>query len=296
MLADKGKVSIIIPTYNRANTLNRSVKSVLNQTYENIEIIIVDDCSNDNTEQMVKNWKIDKVKYYKLEKNLGACVARNKGIELATGDYIAFQDSDDEWLPEKLQKQIEKLEMTNTLVTFCALNFINIDKSNITKIPSKDVSSITNMAEELLYENFISTQTILGKKEVFKDIIFDEKLPRFQDWDIAIRLAKKYKISYIDEPLVNLYLQKDSITKSNKKGYDALLILYKKYKEDIEKNNNLTYLFKRKTAVILFKLGGNAAKELKDCLKMKFDFKIFIYYLSCITKTNKLLNKLKNRR
>ena len=95
-------VSIIIPTYNRENKLERAVESVLEQSYQYIEVIVVDDCSTDNTVTLMGKYKDDeRVVYYRLEKNSGACVARNKGIELSKGDYIGFLDSDDIFLPKK---------------------------------------------------------------------------------------------------------------------------------------------------------------------------------------------------
>ena len=99
-------VSVIIPTYNRGRLILDSINSVLNQTYKNIELIVVDDCSTDNTEEILKSINDSRIKYVKLEKNSGACIARNKGIELSTGEFIAFNDSDDLWITTKLEKQL----------------------------------------------------------------------------------------------------------------------------------------------------------------------------------------------
>ena len=98
-------VSVIIPTYNRKESLLRSVESVLNQTYKNIEIIIVDDNSSDGTSEKVQEISDNRVDYIKLERNSGACAARNTGIRNAHGDYIAFQDSDDYWYPDEYQSE-----------------------------------------------------------------------------------------------------------------------------------------------------------------------------------------------
>jgi glycosyltransferase involved in cell wall biosynthesis len=104
------KVSVIIPTYNRAGLLKRAIQSVLNQIYQDFEIIIVDDASTDNTENVIESFKEHRIRYIKHESNKGAAVARNTGIKFANENYIAFQDSDDEWLPEKLEKQMEIIE------------------------------------------------------------------------------------------------------------------------------------------------------------------------------------------
>ena len=101
------KVSIIIPTYNRADVLSLSVQSVLQQTYADFELLIVDDGSSDNTDIVVESWHDDRIRYLKLPENKGVAAARNEGIRQAKYDYIAFQDSDDCWMPDKLEKQMD---------------------------------------------------------------------------------------------------------------------------------------------------------------------------------------------
>jgi len=100
-------VSVIIPTYNRAHLVGRSIQSVINQTYQDFEIIVVDDGSTDNTEDIIKEFqkKDKRIKHIKHNKNKGGSAARNTGIRAARGEYIAFLDSDDEWMPTKLEKQ-----------------------------------------------------------------------------------------------------------------------------------------------------------------------------------------------
>lgn len=122
-------VSIIMPTYNCAKFIEESIESVLSQTYKNWELIIVDDCSNDNTEDIVKRYceTDDRIKYLKLDVNSGAAIARNKGIEQARGKYIAFLDSDDLWMDGKLEKQISFMEENN--YNFTCTDYMQIDES-----------------------------------------------------------------------------------------------------------------------------------------------------------------------
>ena len=101
------KVSVIIPTYNREKLVPRAIQSVLDQTWQDLELIVVDDGSTDRTEQVVSGFTDDRIRYVRLDKNSGVSHARNIGIESAQCEYIAFQDSDDEWLPEKLEKQMQ---------------------------------------------------------------------------------------------------------------------------------------------------------------------------------------------
>ena len=110
----KDLVSIIMPSYNTAKYISDSINSVINQTYENWELIIVDDCSTDNTDEIVNEFLKDKrIKYFKNEKNSGAAISRNKALREAKGRWIAFLDSDDLWVPEKLEKQIKFMEENN---------------------------------------------------------------------------------------------------------------------------------------------------------------------------------------
>ncbi len=112
-------ISVVIPSYNRATLIGRAIESVLQQTYSNIEIIVVDDASTDETESVVKRIKNDKLHYIKLKKNGGACKARNVGIRASKGEYIAFLDSDDIWNTDKLEKQMKILQEKKAKVVAC---------------------------------------------------------------------------------------------------------------------------------------------------------------------------------
>lgn len=293
IINDEKKVSVVIPTYNRAGTIKRSIMSVLKQTYKNIEVIVVDDCSTDNTDEIVRKIKDDRVKYYKLKKNSGACVARNFGIEHSHGDFIAFQDSDDEWYDNKLEIQMNELLNSDCDLVFCSLSRIKEGKKTGKIVPKKLIDCSNNFTKQLLMENCISTQTILARKYVFNEEKFDPTLPRFQDWDLMIRISKKYKIKHVDIPLLNLYIQSDSITKNPKKALTALNIIYDKNKKEIEKDAKIVYSFNVKEANFLFENQDDCKNQLKKILKQKFNIKIFIYYMSCLTRTNKLILKLK---
>lgn len=218
-------ISVIIPTYNRSELIGKSIESVLSQTYEPMEIIVVDDFSTDNTKEFVLSLKNKKIKYVLNKFSKGANGARNTGIMMAEGDYIAFQDSDDIWLPTKLEKQINLMAKDKEIdMNFCSLNVIN--QKNRT-IPRRAVKK-EEIKEKLEKGNFISTQTIFMKTQVAKEILFDENLKRFQDWDFCIRVSEKYIIKHLDEVLVNVELQKDSITKKVD-GLEAIYQLFTKH-------------------------------------------------------------------
>ena len=184
-------VSVIIPTYNRVHLIRRAIQSVLNQTYQDFEVIIVDDGSTDNTEEVVKSFNDPRIRYIRHEKNKGAATARNTGIKAARGKFIAFQDSDDEWLPEKLEKQMKVFENTPAKVGVVYTGFWKIENNKKIYIPFSWVKQKEgNIHKELLKGNFVTTQSIVARKECFKKAgMFDEKLPRFQDWELVIRLS-----------------------------------------------------------------------------------------------------------
>jgi glycosyltransferase involved in cell wall biosynthesis len=229
-------VSIVIPTYNRARLLRRAVQSILNQTYQNFEIIIVDDCSNDNTENVVKSFPDERIRYIRHEKNKGAVVARNGGIKAARGEYIAFQDSDDEWLPEKLEKQMKAFENGPPNLGVVYTSFWLIDGSTKTYSPPSYVKRTEGEIHDALLEvNFIGTPTVVVKKECFEKAGLFKSLPRLQEWDLWIRISEHYSFSHVNEPLVNAYLQPDSISRNTNAFIIARKYILEKYFEEISK-------------------------------------------------------------
>jgi glycosyltransferase involved in cell wall biosynthesis len=211
-------ISVIIPTYNRANLIEKAIKSVLKQTYQDFEIIIVDDGSTDNTEEIIRGFKDKRVKYIKkYKKNRGISVARNIGIKIARGKYIAFLDSDDEWFPEKLNKQIKILQdgSPELGVVYSISCYIDESGKNINKLRnSKKVEGY--IYEDLLGKNYVGTpSTVLIRKECFHQVgLFDDLLNAQEDWDMWIRIAKYYRFALIKIPLVKYRLHPNQISKN----------------------------------------------------------------------------------
>ena len=226
----KDKISIIIPTYNRERLINRSLYSVLNQTYKYIEIIVIDDCSTDNTQKVVHNIKTKRIRYIKLEKKKGAAYARNLGIKISKGKYIAFQDSDDVYYYNKLERQIQNLRINKSNFDFCKINIYINNTYNYTIPSNKREKNIIKgeIINELCKGNFISTQSILVEKNIIKQYLFDNNLPRFQDYDLVLRMIPKVKVSYTNEVLADLHLQNDSIGSSIENLKNAVKIIYNK--------------------------------------------------------------------
>lgn len=226
-----GGISVVIPTYNRGHTIEESIRSVLNQTLQPKEIIVVDDFSTDNTEEIIKKINDPNVIYVKNKMSKGANGARNTGILLATEKFIAFHDSDDIWFPEKL-----KYQMRTMIEKSCDLVFCNMVCGKFI-VPQTTVDG-DNIYDQLKAGNLISTQTILIRAEIAKLNLFDEELMRLQDWDFVLSLLyKKIKIGYCDKVLVEQRLSTDSITNKNKL-LDAYKHILKKHPEIANKGYN----------------------------------------------------------
>ena len=238
------KISIILPTYNREKIIGESIKSCLNQTYKDIEIIVVDDCSTDNTKEEIEKIKDMRIKYIKLPTHKGACYARNVGIKNAIGNYISFIDSDDIFLPTKLEKQLNNLIKNNSDFDFCRVEFFN-EGEFLILVPNenqtKEIKDGNIYNEILTNGNFISTQAILVKKSYIEKYLFDENMPRLQDYELLIRMLPEVKVSYTNETLAYSYIQRDSIYNSRYKIIRAChILLNKNYSLNIEQKRNFT--------------------------------------------------------
>jgi glycosyltransferase involved in cell wall biosynthesis len=210
----KPLVSVIIPTFNRANLVKEAIESVLAQTFQDVEIIVIDDGSTDETKEVVSKMPSDKT-HYIYQNNMGPAAARNAGIRIARGQYIAFLDSDDLWLPKKLEKQLQLFEKLPPEVglVHCSVFLKKGDELVLAKAkargnPLRDFLLNTDNA-------YLSTPAILVKKECFnKTGLFDETRWLSEDVDFCIKIAQHYKVDYVDEPLVTVREIGKSLTKN----------------------------------------------------------------------------------
>jgi len=237
------KVSIIIPTYNRAYLLPRTIKSVLNQTFKDFELIIVDDGSLDNTREVVEEFqkKDQRVKYIWQENSGRPARPKNVGIKNAKGEYIAFLDSDDEWLPEKLEKQLSLFEYSKkkSLGLVSCNAFIISQGGKI--LGEYHTSKVKFFLPEFLEQSrVLSNSGIILPKDIIKRVgFFDEKTGFAEDQDMWIRIAKAgYSFDFVAEPLFKYYIHPENFFK-NLTGKDIIKIyeyillkhldIYKKY-------------------------------------------------------------------
>lgn len=272
------KVTVIIPTYNRAHLIQKSIKSVLNQTYKNIELIIIDD-SSDDTEKKVNEIKDERLIYIKNNNRMGPSIARNMGIGLSTGELIAFQDSDDEWNIDKLEKQVELLIKSppDVAAVYCGMEFFDIKSGKKIGEEIRDINFRKAYNQGLLLTPF--TQTVLIKKSVLKEVgSFDERLSAAEDTELAIRVSKKYKYAFVKGPLLRVARNHNSLMGNALNYYVAYEIIIDKH-EDFLSGKILFNLCKTlANYYILKKNYKDAKKYIKKSLKHKFDLGTLIIY------------------
>lgn len=214
-MEQKPLISVIIPTYNREKLIERAVRSVLNQSYSNLEVIVVDDGSTDRTEAIVKGIPDERVHFYKLPQNGGAGHARNEGVKLSDGEIIAFHDSDDEWRPEKLQRQMDYWqEHPEFSMVYCTF-LTHREDGTQTEMPYKDMEGKLegDVFYSLMIRNSIGTPTMLLRKDCFMERGgFDRSLKCLEDWEFALRFSESYLIGYLDEVQVDVYKTEGSVS------------------------------------------------------------------------------------
>ncbi|KYG33707.1 glycosyltransferase family 2 protein [Alkalihalobacillus trypoxylicola] len=271
-------VSVIIPTYNRAEVIMRAINSVLNQTYKDFEMIIIDDGSSDNTEYVVKQIIDSRVRYIKHHKNLNGAIARNTGIDASRGEFIAFLDSDDEWLPRKLEKQLSiLLKCDNKENVLCYSQLIKQTGAIKRTSPKRGIET-SELVEEYLFLNngLIQTSTLILHHSLIKKIRFDEQLIRHQDWDLCLRLSREnVDFLFLNEPLAVWYDEQWLERVSKKNDYKFSLKWINSYKGEISERAYDAFLEKtvipRKT---LHETNLKKKTKLKELMK---DKKVAIY-------------------
>lgn len=248
-------ISCIVTTYKRpVSVLKRAVDSVMKQTYSNIEVIVVNDAPedeklSDEIREMLNGYDKE-IQYLVSEKSMGPCGARNLGLKQAKGEYVAFLDDDDEWLPQKLEIQMTYMKKEDVALVYSSHYFVTA-KGKRRKI-EEPLAGKGMKGEEfkyLLRANFIgSTSSPLIRKQAVEAVGgFDRSLKSSQDHDLWLQIAREYRICYLKEPLVILYYSKDAISRSKKRvlqGYECLLNKYALYYESDKSTYNyrLNYL------------------------------------------------------
>ena len=283
-------VSCVIPTHNRADLLPRAISSNQNQTYKNLEIIIVSDGSTDNTKNIVADIakNDNRIKFFENILAQGGNVARNTGIELSEGEYVAFLDDDDEWLPEKIEKQLAIMESDESVgLVYTGVHIIYVNEKSEYNSKAREVG---NLNKRILLDNCVgTTSTVMVRKDILKKTgVFDVELKALQDYDLWIRICQCCNVGMVCEEMINYYNYTGTaqVSALTKKYEESFAYINKKYEnlfsmlsedEASQKKNN-------ETSLLINKAMRNGDKKLarfyaKKALGMSFSKKNIAYYL-----------------
>lgn len=224
-------VSVIMPTYNHAKFIGDAIGSVLNQTHKNLELTIIDNYSEDNTEEIIRSFNEPRIRYMKFRNNGIIGASRNQGIRHAAGKYIAFLDSDDIWIPEKLEKQVKFLNNNPDIgLVYSNAEYFGNTVCAGRKMLGRIKAKSGFVLKDLVFCNFIPTLTVLCRKECLLSIGFFNEREDFcsaEDHELWLRLASKYKISYLDMVLAKYRIDNDSSSRRVNRGkLNKCLFLY----------------------------------------------------------------------
>ena len=270
-------ISVIIPVKNREKLIIDSMMSVLDQDYRDIELIVVEDGSTDNTYEAVLSVKDNRVRCLKLEESVGQCEARNRGAEIARGEYIAYNDSDDIWHPNKFSRQLAYLTENNADIVFCGINR-NID-GKIEYYPPREIEN-PNDVSNYLDIGLASTQTIMLKKTVIETMGWDPGFKRLTDRDLILTAFESgFRMAYLNEALVDVNVLTDSVTNTENSAI-ALKML-------VEKHSDIYTRYPDKIAKVYAEMAclvkdcdrKLAAEKLEKSLKEDFKLKTITKYL-----------------
>lgn len=220
-MSDRRKplITVVLPTHNRAHIIGISLASVLAQTYENLEAIVVDDASTDNTPEVISGMADCRVKYLRLDEKKGAAAARNKGTSIASGEFVFFQDSDDIWLPDKIERQLTSYyelasHHRDVVGGFC--RYVRLcGRTSSVLPPGGDLAGRAGRYHEvILSQNVVGAPTLMVRTDVLRSSGgFDESLSTDEDWDLALTLTKDNRLSFTDEILVCSTTSADGVSK-----------------------------------------------------------------------------------
>lgn len=286
-------VSVIIPVYNREKYIERSILSVLGQTWKNLEIIVVDDCSSDQSVKKVMEMcrHYPNIHLIKNGERRGANGSRNAGIRISKADYIAFQDSDDEWYPEKLEKQMKVMKEQEADMVYCRVRRRHEGSDREYLFPKNKLNPERNITRQFLHSCMAMTPSILVRKKVYLDIPMNNFMLRFQEWDFNIRMSQKYRIAYVDEVLMEAHVLSDSVSNDMEMGLVYIQKLYGLHKELIDSYPEIHVEFLGRIARYKVGLGISAQKEFEEILSIRENLEDRRRYKLCANGKQEQLRK-----
>ncbi|MBM2832870.1 MAG: hypothetical protein HW406_31 [Candidatus Brocadiaceae bacterium] len=233
------KVDVIIPTHNRAEFLSSAIASVLNQTFQDFEITVVDDCSKDNILDSVRSFNDKRIQFIRNEIHKGEAGSRNVGIMNSNAEYIAFLDDDDEWLPDKLKLQIDLLENSPATVGVVYTGYVEVNRANKKILWQMIPTQKGNIYNNIFVKNYVGVpSTVVLRRACFEKVgLFDENIIYPTDYDLWIRLSNKFCFEYIEKPLVRYYVHENSISRNLELRIRGAEKILKKYHQIFSLNS-----------------------------------------------------------
>ena len=264
------KVSVVIPTFNYGRYVGEAIASVLAQTHMDIELVVVDDGSTDNTAEVVGRFPDPRLRYVRQE-NRGLAGARNTGIRESSAEYIGFLDSDDSWLPRRLERQLPLLE-DDAVGHVCCGYFVKDESAGtiVTRAPSPLRGDVLRT---LAVENRIagSATTSLIRRSLFDRIgLFDETLRACEDWDVWLRLARVTRFDYVDEPLATIRLHSSNMMRETDRMESSMTRVIRRFYADTTLSPSIRGLESRAWATAYLTLAKLALRARRRRLAAQY--------------------------
>ena len=285
------KVSVIIPTYKRSEDITRAVDSVLAQTLKEFEVIVVDDNGigtegGEKTAEVMKKYEgDDRVIYLRHEQNQNGAAARNTGIKAARGEYVAFLDDDDAYMPERLEKMCQKMDALSDEWGACYTGYVK-NKANGTKQYSNEKAEGDVFLQVLMRSLYIGTgSNLFFRKKAMDDIgLFDVSFRRNQDLEYLVRITKKYKMAYVDEVLMQAFYDIRTAHSTFEQSCEREALFREKFKHHLDALDKKS----RREVLCMYDLDWirlciarkNYGAVLKTVLKAKIPLKVYFNYLA----------------
>lgn len=255
------KISVIVPTYNRPEVLPRAIDSILNQTFGDFDVHIIDGGSTDDTRDVVEQYADDRVIYHRQDNDKGLSGARNIGLRFARGELIGFLDDDDEWHPTKLEKQLSRFDDSRSRLglVYTGSRRVRNQRTSSEFIPTQNGW----VSKEIYRRNFVPSETPLVRASCFDEVgDFDVSLPAREDWDMWIRIAQEYKFDYVPQILATAHLgRSDRMSDDSKITYIGYQRILEKYREDFMSDPVAFSRIQKRIGVALFKQGDSRCKD-----------------------------------
>jgi len=269
-------VSVIITTYNRGHILINAIESVRTQSYKNIEIIVVDDCSNDTSYDIFNKYisvnNFNNIIYLKNKNNMGANYSRNRGINASKGEYISFLDDDDEYYPTKIEEQLELINKNNNVIVYCGSKIYNKGKL----IKQSRLKYNGDIFDKIIEDNFLGNLSLLLiKRSILLKNNLDNDFPACQDWDLLTRLANKYEFYHTNSRLVKINKHEEESIGAGPKAIIGFKMYYNKH----IKNYCFSKVLK---LIILYFLRAIVNKQLFQIKKILFLLKAYFLNLMAV--------------